>query len=30
MILDCLNDAAKRFYQKWDFQEQSGHPYSYS
>ncbi len=27
VILDCLNDAAKRFYQKWDFQELPGHPY---
>ena len=27
VILDCLNDSAKRFYQKWDFQELPGHPY---
>jgi GNAT superfamily N-acetyltransferase len=27
IILDCLNDAAKRFYQQWDFQELPGHPY---
>ncbi len=27
VILDCLTDAAKRFYQKWDFAELPGHPY---
>lgn len=27
VILDCLNDAAKTFYQQWDFQELPGHPY---
>jgi GNAT superfamily N-acetyltransferase len=27
VILDCLNDAAKRFYQQWDFRELPGHPY---
>jgi GNAT superfamily N-acetyltransferase len=27
VILDCLNDAAKRFYQQWDFKELPGHPY---
>jgi GNAT superfamily N-acetyltransferase len=27
VILDCLNDAAKSFYQHWDFQELPGHPY---
>ena len=27
IILDCLNDDVKRFYQKWDFQELPGHPY---
>lgn len=27
VILDCLNDTAKRFYQRWDFQELPGHPY---
>ena len=27
VVLDCLNDAAKAFYQKWDFQELPGHPY---
>lgn len=26
VILDCLNDAAKNFYLKWDFQELPGHP----
>lgn len=27
VILDCLNDRAKAFYQRWDFQELPGHPY---
>ena len=27
VILDCLNDQAKRFYQRWDFQELPGNPY---
>ena len=27
VILDCLSDAAKQFYQQWDFQEVPGHPY---
>ena len=27
IIFDCLNDTAKAFYQKWDFQELPGHPY---
>ena len=27
VVLDCLNAAAKAFYQKWDFQELPGHPY---
>lgn len=27
VILDCLGDAAKAFYRKWDFQELPGHPY---
>lgn len=27
VILDCLTDDAKRFYQKWDFTELPGHPY---
>lgn len=27
VILDCLNDAAKAFYQRWDFRELPGHPY---
>jgi len=27
IILDCLNDEAKNFYQRWDFQELPGHPY---
>jgi GNAT superfamily N-acetyltransferase len=27
VILDCINDNAKTFYQKWDFRELPGHPY---
>jgi GNAT superfamily N-acetyltransferase len=27
VILDCINDAAKSFYQHWDFKELPGHPY---
>ena len=27
VILDCINDAAKAFYQKFDFRELPGHPY---
>lgn len=27
VILDCLSDAAKAFYQQWDFEELPGHPY---
>jgi len=27
VILDCLGDAAKAFYQQWDFEELPGHPY---
>jgi ribosomal protein S18 acetylase RimI-like enzyme len=27
VILDCLNDAAKGFYQRYDFRELPGHPY---
>ena len=27
VILDCLDDAAKAFYQRFDFQELPGHPY---
>jgi GNAT superfamily N-acetyltransferase len=27
VILDCVNDAAKTFYTKWDFHELPGHPY---
>jgi GNAT superfamily N-acetyltransferase len=27
VILDCINDNAKNFYQHWDFQELPGHPY---
>ena len=27
VVLDCLNDAAKAFYLRWDFDEMPGHPY---
>lgn len=27
VILDCIDDAAKTFYQRWDFGELPGHPY---
>lgn len=27
VIIDCLTEAAKSFYQKWDFHELPGHPY---
>ena len=27
VVIDCLNDAAKSFYQHWDFEELPGHPY---
>lgn len=27
VVLDCIDDAAKRFYKKWDFSEVPGHPY---
>lgn len=27
VILDCLSDRTKAFYQRWDFQELPGHPY---
>ena len=27
VILDCINDSAKFFYQRYDFQELPGHPY---
>ncbi len=27
VILDCINDAAKAFYKRWDFEELPGHPY---
>jgi ribosomal protein S18 acetylase RimI-like enzyme len=27
VILDAVNDAAKAFYQRWDFEEMPGHPY---
>ena len=27
VLLDCINDAAKAFYQKFDFRELPGHPY---
>jgi GNAT superfamily N-acetyltransferase len=27
VLLDCLSESAKAFYQKWDFRELPGHPY---
>ena len=27
VILDCLNETAKAFYRRWDFQELPGHPF---
>jgi GNAT superfamily N-acetyltransferase len=27
VILDCISDAAKAFYTRWDFRELPGHPY---
>ena len=27
VILDCIDDAAKAFYRRWDFEEVPGHPY---
>jgi GNAT superfamily N-acetyltransferase len=27
VILDCLDDSVKAFYQRWDFAELPGHPY---
>ena len=27
VILDCLNDASKKFYRQWDFAELPGHPF---
>jgi GNAT superfamily N-acetyltransferase len=27
VVLDCISDAAKSFYQQWDFQELPGNPY---
>ncbi|MEW6366351.1 MAG: GNAT family N-acetyltransferase [Acidobacteriota bacterium] len=27
VILDCINDEARTFYQKWDFASMPGHPY---
>jgi GNAT superfamily N-acetyltransferase len=27
VVLDCVNDVAKAFYQKFDFRELPGHPY---
>ena len=27
VLLDCVNDAAKAFYEQWDFKELPGHPY---
>jgi GNAT superfamily N-acetyltransferase len=27
VVLDCLSESAKRFYQRWDFAELPGHPF---
>ena len=27
VLIDCINDRAKSFYQRWDFRELPGHPY---
>lgn len=27
VVLDCLHERAKSFYERWDFQELPGHPY---
>jgi len=27
VLLDCINERAKAFYQQWDFRELPGHPY---
>ncbi len=27
VVIDCVNDAAKAFYERWDFQELPGRPY---
>ena len=27
VVLDCINDAAKAFYTRWDFRELPGHPH---
>ena len=27
VVIDCIDDAAKAFYQRWDFEEVPGHPY---
>jgi GNAT superfamily N-acetyltransferase len=27
VVVDCINDAAKAFYTRWDFSELPGHPY---
>ena len=27
VVLDCVNDSAKAFYERWDFQELPGRPY---
>jgi GNAT superfamily N-acetyltransferase len=29
VILDCVSDAAKAFYERWDFAELPGHPHLY-
>jgi hypothetical protein len=27
VVLDCLNDPAKTFYERWNFRQLPGHPY---
>ena len=27
VLLDCINDAAKAFYRRWDFEQLPGHPF---
>ncbi|MBI1900996.1 MAG: GNAT family N-acetyltransferase [Planctomycetia bacterium] len=27
VVVDCIDDAAKQFYQRWSFEELPGHPY---
>ncbi len=27
VLLDCIHEVAKAFYQRWDFEELPGHPF---